>query len=98
MKSASSNLSISLAHSRYVSGVARSKLRESVFAITRNNLDSTICEDFKNRLTVKVTATRKEIESFPPIVRGDKKNAQKLIRLLNNLNAYIWALDSVSQN
>jgi hypothetical protein len=95
MKSASSSLSISLATSRFINGSLRTKLRESVLAIVYNNLDASIRNDFKNRITLKITETENQIKAIGPVLRGDKKNARKLIKLTNNLSKYIGALSDL---
>lgn len=97
MKTPSANYSLSLVYDRYVSGVARSKLVDSVYKLRDESCDPLVVTDFKNRLEIKINETVNEIKKVEPVKRGDKKSAQKLIRLLNKQCKYQWALDYLTQ-
>lgn len=95
MKTPSSYLSTSLALSRYVSGLPRSKLMDSIKSITVNNASEDVRVDFKKRLINSINKTEAQIKTLGSVKRGEKRKAQKLIRLLTNNVKYQYALSLI---
>ena len=95
MKTPSSHLSISTALARYVSGIPRSKLNDSIRSIQVSNATEEVRVDFRRRLLNAINETNNEIKLLGSVMRGEKRKAQKLIRLLTKVTKYEYALSLI---